>query len=89
MNPLIEAFEGFLKIADVSPLAAIGITHLSYDDVTLILKDKNNNIGGHFTVFSGETSYENYNIGEFTGLLFWCIKKGWKIEFETKMKNTD
>ena len=88
MNPLIEDFKSFLKIADAIPIAAIGVTHLFDDDVTLILKDKSNYIGGHFTVFSNETGFEKYNIGEFTGLLFWCIKQGWKIEFEAE-KNAD
>lgn len=90
LNPLIEAYECFLTASGVKPfVTTISIAHLVDYDIVLLLKNKNGGIGGDFTVFSGEGGYEKYNIGEFTELLFWCIKQGWKIEFETEMRNAD
>lgn len=52
-NKLINDFENFLKETDTrKALSVIGITHLfDNNDITLLLKDKQDGIGGHFVVF--------------------------------------
>ena len=53
-NKLIKDFEVYLQnnfTANREMLSVISVTHMEDDDITLLLMDKNDGIGGHFVVF--------------------------------------
>ncbi|MDE6728742.1 MAG: hypothetical protein K2J80_12520 [Oscillospiraceae bacterium] len=81
-NKLINDFENFLQRNDMrKALSVIGVTRLEdNDDITLLLKDERDGIGGHFTVYPFEP--QRYDIGDFVEFMDWCFKQGWIVRLE-------